>query len=220
MRISPVTDATPAPEAERGIRSRDADGTRRLLLDAARRRFAHDGYATTTVRDIAADAGVNVALINRYFTSKEGLFEACLRWVGEDLARPEDAGSTVERILEGIIHRVTDLPTGDYTLQLLLLLRSSGDERADQIRLNTLDSFTEGIATAAGWRPGTPDDEQVLLRAQIAMATALGIVLLRSRTRLEPLASIGADALRSPLRAALSALLSPGALDDTSGIAK
>src|SRR5687768_16792368 len=57
---------------------RDAARTRRRLLEAARRRFARDGYATSTVRDIADDAGVNVALISRYFTSKEGLFEACL----------------------------------------------------------------------------------------------------------------------------------------------
>jgi AcrR family transcriptional regulator len=37
-------------------RSRDAAKTRQLLLDSARRRFAHDGYSATTVRDIAADA--------------------------------------------------------------------------------------------------------------------------------------------------------------------
>ena len=52
-------------------KSRDAANTRRLLLSSARRRFAQDGYSATRVRDIAADAGVNVALINRYFSSKE-----------------------------------------------------------------------------------------------------------------------------------------------------
>src|ERR1700744_3072446 len=60
------------------VRHRDADETRQRLLQAARQRFAQDGYAATTVRDIAMEAGVNVALINRYFTSKEGLFEAYL----------------------------------------------------------------------------------------------------------------------------------------------
>ena len=67
-------------------RRRDAASTRQLLLDAARRRFARDGYAATTVRDIADDAGVNVALISRYFDSKEGLFEACLAAAVDELA--------------------------------------------------------------------------------------------------------------------------------------
>ena len=196
------------PESEQQVgRSRDAAGTRRLLLDAARHRFAHDGYATTTVRDIATDAGVNVALINRYFVSKEGLFEACLRRVGEDLGRPAQQGSTVEQILESMVVRLTDLPTGDYTLQLLLLLRSSGDERADEIRTNTLRSFSESIAAAAGWTPGTVDGDTLVLRAQIALAATLGIVLLRSTTRVEPLVSARADDLREPLAGVLAALL-------------
>ncbi|WEO77136.1 TetR family transcriptional regulator [Cryobacterium sp. SO2] len=211
MRTLPDADAEHTPETEpteQTGRSRDAGETRRLLLNAARRRFAHDGYTTTTVRDIAADAGVNVALINRYFVSKEGLFEACLRRVGEDLGRPANQGSTVEQILDSMVLRLTDLPGGDYTLHLLLLLRSSGDERADQIRLSTLRSFTEGIAAAAGWRPDTPDDG-LFLRAQLALAATLGIVLLRSSTRLEPLASASADDLRAPLAGVLDALLSP-----------
>src|SRR3954467_2700576 len=78
-----VTDAPPRPSSP----PRDAGRTRQLLLDAARRRFAEDGYAATTVRDIAEDAGVNVALTSRYFTSKEGLFEACLSTAGEELRR-------------------------------------------------------------------------------------------------------------------------------------
>jgi Transcriptional regulator len=70
-------------------RPRDARATRALLLAAALRRFTQDGYDTTTVRQIAEDAGVNVALISRYFGSKEGLFEACLELAGEELQAAE-----------------------------------------------------------------------------------------------------------------------------------
>ncbi|GAA3163585.1 TetR family transcriptional regulator [Nonomuraea salmonea] len=72
------------------VRRRDAARTRQRLLDAALKRFAHDGYAATTVRDITDDAGVNVALVNRYFQSKEGLFEACLEAASEELRRIAD----------------------------------------------------------------------------------------------------------------------------------
>src|SRR4051794_36587391 len=82
---SPITP--PATDHPEGRRHRDAAKTRQLLLDAALRRFASDGYAATTVRDIADDAGVNVALISRYFESKEGLFEVCLTTAVDDLRR-------------------------------------------------------------------------------------------------------------------------------------
>ncbi|MGA7207159.1 MAG: TetR family transcriptional regulator [Specibacter sp.] len=193
----------------RTAKSRDAVGTRALLLAAARRRFAWDGYSATTVRDIANDAGVNVALINRYFTSKEGLFTACLQRVVADLDQVATADVTVDSIVETILAQVADLPRGEHPLQLLLLLRSSGDDRADQIRRDTLQTFTEGMAAAAGWRPGDPDDDELLVRAQVALAAALGIVVLRSSTGLEPLTSATAGQLRGPLGDVLTTLLAP-----------
>ena len=184
---------------------RDADGTRQRLLEAARRRFARDGYSTTTVRDIAADAGVNVALINRYFTSKEGLFEACVTLVGKELDRPTIAEPTFDGIVRALAHQVVELSTGDGAMMLLLLLRSSGDERAEAIRRGILQSFARRLAGAAG---RDPDEGRDLLNAQIVLATAMGIVQLRSGAGVEPLASATEDELTVPLRVVLSALLS------------
>jgi AcrR family transcriptional regulator len=188
-------------------RSRDASNTRNLLLQAARRRFARDGYPATTVRDIATDAGVNVALINRYFISKEGLFEACLARVAADLGRPEGGDATLDQILNTMISQVADSPSGEQPLQLLLLLRSSGDERADRIRTNTLQSFAERIASAAGQQAGDPRTKDIVLRAQIALSIGLGIVLLRSSAKMEPLASATRGELGGPLSEVLSTLL-------------
>jgi AcrR family transcriptional regulator len=53
-------------------RSREA--TRARLLQAARVRFQDQGFEATTVREIAGDAGVDPALVMRYFGSKEDLF--------------------------------------------------------------------------------------------------------------------------------------------------
>ena len=55
-------------------RKRDAAATREAILEAATRRFATQGYERAGVREIAGDAGVTAALVNRYFGSKEGLF--------------------------------------------------------------------------------------------------------------------------------------------------
>ena len=49
------------------------------ILDAAERRFAVQGFAATTVKQVADDAGVNSALLYYYFTDKETLYRAVLR---------------------------------------------------------------------------------------------------------------------------------------------
>lgn len=57
---------------------RDAARTRAAILAAAQNAFSVRGYSDTGVRDITAAAGVNPALVSRYFGSKEKLFEAAL----------------------------------------------------------------------------------------------------------------------------------------------
>ncbi|GIE07089.1 TetR family transcriptional regulator [Paractinoplanes durhamensis] len=182
-------------------RRRDADATRRRLLEAARRRFAEDGYAATTVRDIAEDAGVNVALINRYFANKEGLFEACLRHAGEELRR-----SSGDVPLSEIPERIAAQLAGadDVPAQLQLLLRSSGDERADQIRRAVLRESAERVAERAGWTEG---DDRLLLRSEIVLAATIGMAILRWTTKVEPLASADEAALVDPLKDLVAALL-------------
>ena len=82
---------------DRAPRKRDADATRAAILAAAKVHFAKSGYDGAFLRDIAADAGADAALINRYFGGKEGLFQAALKdsispdaisqWTRENFAR-------------------------------------------------------------------------------------------------------------------------------------
>ncbi|MEV0459048.1 TetR/AcrR family transcriptional regulator [Catellatospora methionotrophica] len=202
-----TTSLHASPEHPAGPRRRDAAGTRQLLLDAARRRFAAHGYTGTTVRDIADEAGVNVALISRYFTSKEGLFEACLVGAVDELRHAVAPDVSLDRVPYAIAEHLAGTGVGSRPDQFLLLLRSSGDEQADQIRRNTVRSFAERLATAAGWRPGHPDGDRLMLRAQVALATGFGIVLLRSSTGLEPLSSAGPQELLGPMQDVIDALL-------------
>lgn len=197
-----------SPEHPVGASAGRADATRQLLLTAARRRFAIDGYASTTVRQIATDAGVNVALINRYFESKEGLFEACLMHAAQQVGSP--SGIAFAQAVQVVADRVAAAPGNDGSLHLLLLLRTSGDERADAIRRKTLRNFAERIATLADGTHGTPAStggDDLLLRAEIAIAMALGIALLRTTSGLEPLTSATPQALRGAIADVFSALL-------------
>ena len=209
IRAEPATQVEPATPGRPGpSRRRDAAKTRQLLLDAARRRFDDDGYAATTVRDIADDAGVNVSLISRYFSSKEGLFKACLGAAGDELRRTTGT-VTREQVPEVLARQVVGFgPTG-LPSQLTLLLRSSGDAQADEIRLGFLRQAGERLAAAGGWRPDEPDSDQVLLRAEMVLAAALGIALLRSTTPLQPITRATEQDLVGPLRDVIDALLPP-----------
>ncbi len=60
-------------------RKRDAEATRAAILGAAKSQFALLGYDCASLRDIAREAGADVALIKRYFGGKEGLFTEALR---------------------------------------------------------------------------------------------------------------------------------------------
>lgn len=188
-------------------RRRDATRTRQLLLEAALDRFARDGYALTTVRDIANDVGVNVALINRYFQSKAGLFEACLASVADVLLESTGGGHGLSQIPEIIGSRVSGArPEKGLYNALLLLLRSSGDDHAEEMRIGILRSFSESLAGVAGWAPGQPAADEVLLRAQLVMAIGLGIATLRL-SGIEPLASARSDDLSRLLRQVVDSVL-------------
>ncbi|GAA3163590.1 hypothetical protein GCM10020001_105460 [Nonomuraea salmonea] len=90
---------------------------------------------------------------------------------------------------------------------LLLLLRTSGDERTERMRVGLLRSTSEDLAAAAGWRPDAPEGEQLMLRAQLVLALSVGVATLRVSTGLRPLATASDEDLAGPLRKAVDALL-------------
>jgi AcrR family transcriptional regulator len=65
------------------------------IVGAATEVFGAQGFAATSVADVAARAGISKPLIYQYFGSKEGLFTACLHRAGGMLA------DEIERIARG-----------------------------------------------------------------------------------------------------------------------
>jgi DNA-binding transcriptional regulator YbjK len=74
-------------------RPRDAAQTRADILAAARRRFAAEGFERTTLRAIAADVGVDAALVIRYFGSKQDLFATATEFTIELVLRSAAASN-------------------------------------------------------------------------------------------------------------------------------
>ena len=66
----------------------DGKATREAILEAAEAEFAACGYDAASTRRICARAGVNVALVNRYFGSKENLYRVVAKRLFGDLGAP------------------------------------------------------------------------------------------------------------------------------------
>jgi AcrR family transcriptional regulator len=58
--------------------AKHAQGSEERIKEAARKVFTRKGYAATRTRDIAEEAGINLALLNYYFRSKEKLFQVIM----------------------------------------------------------------------------------------------------------------------------------------------
>src|SRR5579864_5126807 len=86
-------------------RKEQARESRRRVLDAARTRLLRDGYAATTIAQIAADADVSPKTVTKQFANKPGLVKALfdIALVGDD-----DAGSLEERDQIVAIHAEPD----------------------------------------------------------------------------------------------------------------
>ncbi|EGD53431.1 TetR family transcriptional regulator [Gordonia neofelifaecis] len=72
--------------ARTGRRTGDST-TRDEILAAARKLFSQSGFAKSSMRAIATEAGVDVALVSYYFGSKRGLFAAAMAIPGDPVAR-------------------------------------------------------------------------------------------------------------------------------------
>ncbi|MFB9431351.1 TetR/AcrR family transcriptional regulator [Streptoalloteichus tenebrarius] len=164
-------------------RRRDAGATRAALLEAAAALFAEQGYERTTVREVAARAGVNQALLFRYFGSKEELFAEVLAAQNDELlAGP--AETLLPRVLADLL-RDTDPAWVRRALQAVL--RSVGHAGAAEL-------LRERLGAAYGSRLASlssePDAE---LRADLVIAWLFGIGLLRSVVGKRPLADADPD---------------------------
>jgi AcrR family transcriptional regulator len=167
-------------------------GTREAILDAARARFAEHGYDRATIRRIAADAGVDAALVHHYFETKEKLFVVATRFP----AVPSDVlqrvvGSKRQRLGEELV-RTLLVTWGDSDARepALGLLRSAvtNDAAARMLREFVTDTILSVLAQTA-----EPDDAP--FRASLVASQVVGLLMARFVLELEPLASATVDEL-------------------------
>ncbi|WP_313406544.1 helix-turn-helix domain-containing protein [Aeromicrobium sp.] len=90
-------------------RRMSAERRRAQIIDSARAVFARQGYAGSRTREIAAEAGVNEAMLYRHFPSKEELFEASvLESIDAAMVRATANARGISRDLAGSATQIDD----------------------------------------------------------------------------------------------------------------
>jgi TetR/AcrR family transcriptional regulator, transcriptional repressor of aconitase len=114
------------------------DLRRELILSAAKRCFAHNGFAGTTTKSVAAAASISEGLLFKHFPTKSALY-------AEILAEECKADPALNRLL--------DLPASTETLVILIremvrhfleIAREPDDEEAQRLRLVTISYLNDG----------------------------------------------------------------------------
>lgn len=160
-----------------------SSGTREAILAAARERFAAVGYDRTRIRDVAAGAGVDAALVHYFFKSKDGLFAATM-----DLPfRPAEVIAPVlAEGIDGLGERMARrmLTVWDENRPALLALVNSASSHpgaALALREFVLSEIVGRLSAALG------GDQ---MRATLVASQVVGVIAVRYIARVEPLASM------------------------------
>lgn len=166
------------------------------MLAAGAELFAERGFERTTVRDIAARAGANQALLFRYFGSKEDLFrEVVAGGAQELLAGP--AKELPARMLRQLLSKEVDAEARVFAA----LLRSAGQEEASAVLRREVG---EGYVAALRELTDGPDPE---LRAALVLSWLMGLGLARAIFHSDQLTAADPEVIERYFRQGVAALL-------------
>ena len=146
------------------------------MLDAARARFASDGFAATTIRLVATDANVDVSQVMQFFRSKDELFGAVMAAPASAMQRfntlyeglHEHLG---ERVVRAFLTAWEGRPEESEPLMATLRGAMVNDQARDQLR----DFIQARLQAGTSERLGS----DAALRAGLATSLLMGLVVCR-----------------------------------------
>lgn len=155
------------------VRPRNAQVTRQSILDAALHQFLKDGYDNAGVRAIAAEAGIDPALICRYFGSKKQLFAEVLDSVSEDPMRiiEGERSRCGERMAAALLDGEAD--QSRHMSFICLVTGAAASAEARQTAQEEIESRFIGPFSRWLGGPGAED------RAWLVCSLLMGAVIMR-----------------------------------------
>ena len=180
------------PESRRTGRWRTGQQNKQRIVEVAREHFKH-GYEQATVRAIATDACVDVAMVYYFFGNKEGLFNAAVIDIPEhplhQLASMLD--ESIEEIGPRLVRRFIERwDEGDTFEPLVTVWRSAADQPLAKKLLSDTLAGPVAERLAAEF-----DVDDAVLRVELVASHLMGLAFARYQLRIEPIASTGVDDL-------------------------
>jgi len=167
-----------------------SDDLTKQVLDAARAAYARRGYLNTTLKGVAAAAGVAPDVVRRYYDNREQLFVAAMRLPFDpamsiaQLMAPGVDGLG-ERLVRVTLRMLDDPETRD---QLAEMVRDGAG--ASKATASIREFLEAEVVDRAAQLLGVPDAR---MRVTLATSYLLGIATTRYVLRLEPIASATED---------------------------
>jgi AcrR family transcriptional regulator len=196
--------ATTDTGRKRPGRPAGSSDTRQRILDNARALFARNGIGSTSIRAVAAAAGVDSALVHHYFGTKEKLFAAAVQIPIDPM---DIIGPLREVPVDELGHKLPSmlLPLWDSEIgtAFIATLRSilAGSE------VNLFRTFIQDvIAVEIGPRIDNPPGSGVI-RIQFVASQLIGVVMARYILKLEPFASLPPEQIADTIAANLQRYL-------------
>lgn len=161
-------------------RKRDPVATRAAILAAAHRRFLSESYDNVGLRDIAGDAGIDVAMIGRYFGGKEGLFrEVVFKDKDPSPFREPQCAADLPPFLAQLVAEDESDEREQRMEMFIIMLRSASSPKASEILRELFErDVVDPLAELIG---GT----DAVLRANMLLAILMGTGMLRTIMRVD-----------------------------------
>jgi AcrR family transcriptional regulator len=171
-----------------------SERTKAAIESAASRHFRERGYDATTIRDIAAEAGTDPALVIRYFKNKESLFA---RVAEPRLELPPLGNVDPRQIGDTLIRRFLEIWEGEDS-GMPILLRSAASTQAAAQKLREIFA-AQVVPAIAAVRP----DDNVGQRAALISSQLLGLALTRYVLKLPPAVALDRETIIREVGSAL-----------------
>lgn len=185
---------------------RSSELTKAAILTAARERFGSAGFQGATIRSIAADAGVDPAMVMRYYGSKDKLFAAAAEF---DLGFPDVATLDRAQLGPSLVRHFLQRWQDDA---LVILLRSSATNSEAAQRMQEI--FQAQIQPLAA---SLVPEAQAATRAGLVATQILGMALCRFVLRLPPVVGMSDDEVVEWLGPTIQRYLAAPDADDAAG---
>jgi AcrR family transcriptional regulator len=168
--------------------------TRERILVSARELFSRNGIDNTSIRAVAADAGVDPALVHHYFGTKTQLFAAAIHVPVDPMTvlgpLREVPVEQIGRVLPSLLLPLWDSEVGKGFIATLRALLAGSDYDVSMIRSFLQDVIAAEVGPRVDDPPGTGR-----LRVQFVASQLVGIVMARYILELEPFRSLPVDAV-------------------------